>query len=167
MPNNTWLTYTIRILLRWYWIFLLIVKSIPPPRWLMILNYLILQPHQFLFFIFLSFTSFKYSSSYAFILLEWSSKNYFKVLDSSCIIKSYFHSDSAFNLPIFSFAASMNSISSSTLFFASKISNFLIGPLNIRISSHSLSISVTCYSLIGEIFSFLFCIATKFNNLYH
>ena len=83
---------------------------------------------------FSSFIYFKYNSSNAFILLEYKSETISKASDSSCIIKSCLHSNSAFNLLIFSLVASINSISSSTLFFANKISKFLIGSSNFDIS---------------------------------
>ena len=97
---------------------------------------------------FVAEVTFKFNSSNAFILLQYKSENILKASDSSCI-KSCLHCDSAFNLFIFSFITSVNSISSSTLFFANKIYKFLIGSLNFHISSYSPSISVTCCSLIG------------------
>ena len=100
---------------------------------------------------FSSFVPLKCNSPSAILLSWYKSESILKVSYSCWLSKCCLHSNSAFNLLFFSFVASINSISSSvkllsTLFFANKISKFLIGSSNFHISSYSWS---TWCSLIG------------------
>ena len=118
--------------------FLLVVKTNLSTTKMIDLNYLILQSHRFLLLILLIFQILSpLYTIHLMLLFSYRSENISNLPDSSCIIKSCLHFYSSFYLLIISFVASINSISSLTMFFLNKISNFLISSSNFYISSYS------------------------------